>query len=285
MLSSALLVDAFVGLPAKAPWRSRPSTPMARAERRDAGAVPALVMYRSADSLGALAVVIAFLLFLLHSFSNVPPAFAWGDQPEIREAAVPDLIHSNISTRRFPLWVSARMAAEGSDRLGEDLFHPTDLEQLRKHATANRPPESSPDKMPSPCRETFGPPIVERIEPKPNRTLHDLVEHSLLIVSGQVAAVELGFFDGLPYSLLRVKAHRFLSTEGSSTFEEEVYLAYPFAQFQLSGERYCMGLSEQHRPAVGDRVVAFLFEPSLDDHILFFAPELEEMAFETDTLN
>jgi hypothetical protein len=204
----------------------------------------------------------------------------------------PEIIQSNIGSRSTPMWVEAQAAASGRGGIRPDLFSQNDVQTLREHAEANlagRVAQGRPSALPKghrpaagiDCTQLFGVPSVDRLEPKPNRTLADLVDRSRSILSGRVTQVEQGFFDGLPYSLLQITVNEALRAASGEPAPHVVYAAYPYARFVIDDEVYCTGMTDAFAPSAGDRVLFFVYDDSLDSDVPLYAPKLEELAFES----
>lgn len=206
----------------------------------------------------------------------------------------PEIIPSNIGSRSTPLWVEARAAASDRGGIRPDLFSANAVRSLREHAEANRAgrlakgrpailPKSYRPEAGVDCTQLFGVPSVDRLEPKPNGTLADLVDQSRAILSGRVTQVEQGFFDGLPYSLLQISVTDVLHASSEEPAPRVVYVAYPYARFAVDDEIYCTGMTGAFEPGPGARVLFFVYDEPLDSGVPLYAPDLEELVFESST--
>jgi len=119
-----------------------------------------------------------------------------------------------------------------------------------------------------------------RMDPKPNRSLSDLAEQALAIYSGRIEGISQGFFSGLPSSLLRVKVTKAFRSS-ALVASDEVLIPYPFAHFKIGPSTFCGGFHGMFEPAVGDRVLVFIYDPPVDAAQTLVYPRSPELFFQT----
>jgi hypothetical protein len=200
--------------------------------------------------------------------------------PPIVSAAppqAPDVVYMAAGPRTEPIWVAAEAAATPTKELNWGLFTPSEAETLggviskqRREATA---------KSSSECATVFGAPVVERVNPKPNQSFKDLKTHAIGAYSGRVVNVTQGFFDGLPSSLLQVQVENRLRA-ANSVHQDELWVVYPYARFQVGDVKFCTGVASMDRPEIGDRILVFLYNPPLDAGRKLVVPEPQEIIFQ-----
>ncbi|MDJ0837133.1 MAG: hypothetical protein QNK37_11495 [Acidobacteriota bacterium] len=101
-----------------------------------------------------------------------------------------------------------------------------------------------------------------------------LLEGSQFIGQGVIHAVQPGFLDGHPVSMLSVEIARPLFSQ-SVQKPKLIYIAYPNAKIQVNGATFCSGLRHPYIPRIGGRIATFLDKPIDRDGKLFFAsPEM-----------
>ncbi|MFL6236876.1 MAG: hypothetical protein ACJ76N_27340 [Thermoanaerobaculia bacterium] len=189
-----------------------------------------------------------------------------------------------------PLWVSAEAASEKNDVRWE-LFSASDQDNLR-HFVADserlrREAKSSQGNQVGGKQGTeLECPLVlatldeGRIDPKPNNSFSDLTEQALAIYSGRIEGISQGFFSGLPSSLLQVKVTKaFRSSD--LVAREEVLIPYPFARFKIGSSTFCGGPESMFQPAVGDRVLVFIYDPGRNADQTLVHPRSPELFFQS----
>jgi hypothetical protein len=118
------------------------------------------------------------------------------------------------------------------------------------------------------------------MDPKPNRSLSDLTEQALAIYSGRIEGISQGFFSGLPSSLLRVKVTKaFRSSD--LVARDEVLVYYPLARFTIGSSTFCGGFHGMFEPAVGNRVLVFVYDPPTNAAQTLVYPRSPELFFQT----
>ena len=202
-------------------------------------------------------------------------------------AQIPGTIEVQISNRLEPMWQSAKAVSTREGEVDWRRFSDDSRRELQEMAAENRKSALRAGKaIETPgevvCENVFGVPHTERIVPKPNRSLRDLVTHSEAILRGHIVDIEAGFIDGLPSSLLQIEVDEEPRTAPGVAAGGPVYLAYPFARFRVGETSFCTGIETSYQPQIGDGVFLFLYERPLDEESVLLIPELEEMFFEVD---
>jgi hypothetical protein len=202
---------------------------------------------------------------------------------------VPGVIYMKAGPRVEPLWISAEAASEKGEVRWE-LFSPYDQDHLRSFLADSerrrREVESSPECQAGETRGTeLECPLVlatldeDRIDPKPNHSFSDLTEQALAIYSGRIEGISQGFFSGLPSSLLQVKVtEAFRSSDLVAS--DEILIPYPLARFKIGSSTFCGGFYRMFEPAVGDRVLVFIYDPPVDDAKTLVYPRSPELFFQ-----
>jgi hypothetical protein len=190
-----------------------------------------------------------------------------------------------------PLWISAKAAASEKGDVRWELFSPSDQDHLRSFLADSerlrKEAQSSQGQQASGKRGTeLECPLVlatldeDRIEPKPNHSLSDLSEQALAIYSGRIEGISQGFFSGLPSSLLQVKVtEAFRSSDLVAS--DEVLIPYPFARFKIGSSTFCGGPESMFQPAVGNRVLVFIYDPARNAAQTLVHPRSPELFFQT----
>jgi hypothetical protein len=216
----------------------------------------------------------------------------WAQSNDEAAPAPPEVIPSPLKGHKIPTWVSTVAAADRSGRLRPDRFAPEDLGTLEAMALRNqahrstsaepgRAPGEAPPVAGVDCLELFGGPVMDRVVPKPNRSLVDLVTYSTAIYLGRVQKVEQGFAEGIPQSLLRIKIDENLRQAPGARRESHVFVVYPWARFWLGDQPYCTGVVGTHEPRVGDQILFFRYDSSISKDLQVFVPELGELVFQS----
>jgi len=203
---------------------------------------------------------------------------------------VPGVIYMKTGPRVDPLWVSAKAAASETGDVRWELFSSSDQdhlrrfladsERLRREAKSSQGDQAggkSGVDLECPLR------LVSeegRMEPKPNRSLSDLTEQALAIYSGRIEGISQGFFSGVPSSLLQVKVVKaFRSSDLVAS--EEVLIPYSFAHFRIGTSAFCGGRYGMLEPAVGDRVLVFIYDSPVNADRTLVSPQSPELFFQT----
>jgi hypothetical protein len=185
--------------------------------------------------------------------------------------------------RTEPLWISAEAAASEKGDVRWELFSPSDQEQLRRFLTNSEQRRREADGklgVDLECPLTLASLDEDRIDPKPNRSFSDLTAQALAIYSGRIEGISQGFFDGLPSSLLQVRVEEaFRSSD--LVAREEVLIPYPFARFRIGSSAFCGGFYAMFEPAVGDRVLVFIYDPPVNAAQTLVYPRSPELFFQT----
>ncbi|HEY3566763.1 MAG TPA: hypothetical protein VGP73_02430 [Thermoanaerobaculia bacterium] len=202
---------------------------------------------------------------------------------------VPGVIYMKAGPRVDPIWVSAEAASEKGDVRWE-LFSASDEDNLRRFLANSerlrKETESSQSCQTGGKRETeLECPLVltseeGRIDPKPNRSFSGLAEQALAIYSGKIEGISQGFFSGIPSSLLQVKVMKaFRSSD--LVANDEILIYYPFARFKIGPSTFCGGPESMFQPAVGDRMLVFIYDPPTNAAQTLVYPQSPELFFET----
>jgi hypothetical protein len=113
-------------------------------------------------------------------------------------------------------------------------------------------------------------------------TLKDLARNSYAGFSGTVTGSAVGFADGTPATLLQVKVNKALKTSSQFSItntERLLYIAYPVAEFQVEGLRFCKSdeLFSMDIPRIGDKVLAFPTMGPLNEDLNMIYPYDQEI--------
>lgn len=203
---------------------------------------------------------------------------------------VPGVIYMKAGPRVDPLWVSAEAAASEKGDVRWDLFSSTDQDNLRRFLASSerlrREAKSSQGQQAGGKQQTdLECPLTlvseeERIDLKPNNSFSNLVEQALAIYSGTIEGISPGFFSGVPSSLLRVKVTKaFRSSD--LVAKDEVLVYYPLAHFTIGSSTFCGGFHGMLEPAVGNRVLVFVYEPPTNAAQTLVHPQSPEFFFQT----
>lgn len=201
---------------------------------------------------------------------------------------VPSLIESQVEgVAGPPLWVSAEGLLTGEVQLDRaDLDMSGSLRRfLNEQQSIQSTPGIEADKKglrlieKSDCKEFVV--ASDHLDTSlPAQNLGDLLRNGRSIFSGNVEAVEPGFFRGIPSSLLKVKVTKWLR---SSVMEEEVdhiYVYHPEAYFSLGAQQFCgRSLGSQVRP--GDRILVFNYSDLSAGQEILVTPREEQVFIET----
>jgi hypothetical protein len=220
-------------------------------------------------------------LFLL--WFSVPDVMA--NEPP---SSIPQEIAARNQARKAPIWVSAEKVAAEPD--SKELFSPSNNAALRRHqqkqTTSGKGSAVLPDSYLSLisegiCKEFFAAPEIQRSDIKPHWTYADVVRHADSILAGRIEAIEVGFLDGVPGSLLRIDVSREVHRAEDVAPGRHIYLYYPYATFQIAGTAYCTKDGDfPHRPRVGEDILIFNFYPSVDAHGTLIYTHAEGLFFE-----
>jgi hypothetical protein len=232
-------------------------------------------------------IALAALLSLWFGSLGALPA----QQYEEPSPPLPEVLPSPLKGHTVPTWVSAVGASDRSGRLRPDRFAPEDLASLEGMALRNqshraaqlestRARPGSPPVAGVDCLELFGGPVMDRVVPKTNRTLADLIANSKAIYLGRVQKIEPGFSEGVPQSLLRIKVDETLRAAPDERRESHLFLVYPWARFWLGDQPFCTGVAGTHEPAEGDQILFFRYDSSISEVLPVFVPELGELVFQ-----
>jgi hypothetical protein len=203
---------------------------------------------------------------------------------------VPGFIYMKAGPRVDPIWISAKAAASDKGDVRWELFSSFDQDHLRSFLADSerlrREAKSSQGRQADGKRGTeLECPLVltseeGRMDPKPNRSFSDLAEQALAIYSGRIEGISQGFFSGLPSSLLQVKVTQaFRSSDLVAS--DEILVYYPFARFKIGSSTFCGGPESMFQPAVGDRVLVFIYDPPTNAAQTLVYPQSPELFFQT----
>jgi hypothetical protein len=122
-------------------------------------------------------------------------------------------------------------------------------------------------------------------------TFAGLVAEADGILEARVTAVEPGFLQGLPASLLEVQVTKAFRTSARYAKTDTFYVFHPFARFALGGNSFCNSASvpppdapegsSVFEPVVGGRVLLFVFGPPLDRGGVLITPLPEQILYES----
>lgn len=130
----------------------------------------------------------------------------------------------------------------------------------------------------------YGPAYYDRIGAPPSASLGDLLANAFAIFSGRIAEILPGFYRGDAVSLLRLKVTRDLAAPTGEPTRDEVFIPYPYADFQLGELRiHKAEPAFRYRPSVGDRLIFFAYWQSGADDRLLAPHDPQHYIFETST--
>lgn len=191
------------------------------------------------------------------------PGWSLADPPIVRYMA--------SGPRTKPIWIDATAATTAGGKIDGQLFEEGELVRLD--------PPAEVDPNTGECLTAIGEPSFDRMHGKSNSTLDDLIQNSLAIYTVRVDSIHPGFFQGLPYTLLRTSVlEPFRSSDLVASSAIDV--PFPVAEFSIDGRKFCTETPSRYRPKIGDRIILFIFEPGIDnDRSLIYASS-EEMILE-----
>lgn len=203
---------------------------------------------------------------------------------------VPGVIYMKTGPRTDPLWVSAEAATSEKGAVRWELFSSSDQDNLRRFlASSERLRREAKSSQGQQADGKLGADLEcpltiaseeGRIDPKPNRSFSDLAEQALAIYSGRIERISQGFFSGIPSSLLQVKVTKaFRSSDQVAS--DEILIPYPFAHFKIGPSTFCGGFHGIFEPAVGDRVLIFIYDPPTNAAQTLVYPQSPELFFQT----
>lgn len=210
-------------------------------------------------------------------------------------SGVPAIIAGGPDQGGQPVWVSAGAAsADGALRL--DMFGDAsrrNLEEQVRHIAEARKTAPPPDHTPRDLQ-----PVMERApylseelclsssivfsHPQvPRDSFEALVRHARDIVGGRVVAIDQGFVNGLPSSMLEVELDTVLRSSGDFAASRTLYVVHPYAVFRIGNTAFCRKEpAYPYRPQIGDRVLLFPASAPIDAHDMLVWPEAEEVVAE-----
>ena len=212
------------------------------------------------------------ILTLLTLFPSPP---GWSSEAE---PPMPDGLRSPVPTRAEPIWVSAHRAILPNGKLNPKELPEHSRLTLDQYLLQAREQRAKAQED-QPCSLFLGR-YVDNPDPKPATSLPDLIENSLGIYQGRITGKDLGFLDGSPGTLLRLRVETsWKSYSGYS--DKTLYIFYPAAQIALGGETLCSRTpGYSFRPEVGDRLLLFGYYAPLDTSRALLFPEAEHLFFE-----
>lgn len=88
--------------------------------------------------------------------------------------------------------------------------------------------------------------------------LEALEKNALSIITGRIVAIDQGFFEGSPASMLRVTPTEVIRTSPQFDTAGDLYVYYPAATFSVGDTQLC-SMARAHRtvPVVGDELVVY----------------------------
>lgn len=115
----------------------------------------------------------------------------------------------------------------------------------------------------SPCVEGSREVDAERLASR--RDAREIVDNATAIFYGRVRSVTPGLFYGAPGSLLELGEVQVIKRGPYSRVDDVLYVRHPYAKFSLRKTDYCrLAADDRNRPRPGDEVIAFAFEPPVD---------------------
>ena len=164
---------------------------------------------------------------------------------------------------KLPLWVAESEAVMSDGALNIDLIGSqiqeslADLLETRRREAARKPAEAKTATSSAEPDVCFGERPTET--PIADATLTDLALSSSAIFYGKIEEVAVGFFTGIPGSLLRVKLEKALRNQSNfAVSDSRVYVYYPSGVIRADGETICTRPAlHKARPQAGDRVLIF----------------------------
>lgn len=195
------------------------------------------------------AVFVVVLVCALVGGLNVAPTMA------VSEVTIPPVLFATLPhvDNTYPIWVSAEAAISAEGELIAELFHPHLHSRLRSYLQT--PPD--PAKGCIPVAKLIGDPI----NPPDRSHLGGAIEHSSVVLLGEVVARDFGFERGLPGQLLAVRP---LRTYKGDTRLDHYYFFMPVGRFSAGPYTFCKTDNRYPDP------------PELGDQVLIMAPTREE---------
>ncbi|HEX8171170.1 MAG TPA: hypothetical protein VF824_11575 [Thermoanaerobaculia bacterium] len=163
--------------------------------------------------------------------------------PVFAAEPIPNVIHPTNANLPWTVWMSSSYVTSQSGGVRWELFRPTMRKVLQSVATR--------------C------PSIEvqdrRLDLRPNQSVRDLVRHARAVVVGVVDGEASGFFEEYPATLLSVNVTEMLA--GAPLTDNRLLVAHPEARFAAGDRTFCRsGDGFVSRPAIGDRIVLFVYD-------------------------
>jgi hypothetical protein len=196
-------------------------------------------------------------------------------------AEVPDVIQAQGGSRQAPAWVSAK-ASVSSAGLDPQLFAPHEFESLQRDVAPRKrllPKEGSQTEASLDQCSRWTVTTVDWENPRPNRTLPDLVANAKAIYAGAVEDSKQGFLFGQPGTLLEVKVLQKVKYPDRDP-PETVLIFYPFAKIPVREGMICsQGDRGEAPPEIGKRILVFPYRTLGKDPGDIIYPDDEEVIF------
>lgn len=212
---------------------------------------------------------------LLAGLLLVPAALA----QDSAESELPPSFESRRPVDHYPVWVSQdELSPPGTPRDAVDwsLVGEPAKKAIEFYFEADDRMRAMQD--PSPCL------LIQHYEDhfEPNNNLVELTASSLAIYRGKVAGRAVGFYLGHAGTLLRVEVQRELKGDGELASAREVYVHYPYGEFEVGGRKFCLSDRRYPQPPRdGDAVLLFVLREPLDARRRLIVPEPTEIVFES----
>ncbi|HEX6099978.1 MAG TPA: hypothetical protein VF432_26945 [Thermoanaerobaculia bacterium] len=194
-----------------------------------------------------------------------------------RPDGIPSVIASARKGVEYPVWVAAEAAIDANGDFQPSLLSPTNRSILDDNRQLNAGATE--------CRIFVGTPHDSY---SVSRTFDDAIGNALTIVSGEVVAVQQGFYTGLPGTLAAVRIAERLKTFGrADSAGDVVYVFVQEARIATPKGLICASTFEALPPLTrGDRVIvlADLDPIDQDGQVLDVDPQKGLVVAKGDTL-
>jgi hypothetical protein len=188
----------------------------------------------------------SILLLLCLNFLN--PLAAWCSD------AIPKVLWSRHDPSKAA-WVSLDRALLANGQIDWNLFGELQSATLRRGIEAHKG---------SGC-VSIGPLQKVPMDSKVAQDLPSLARNSQAVLKGTVIASGLGFADGDPATLLKVRVDETLKSNPEFANEGYIYIAYPIAELTAGGVHICKSDDRLTSvPGIGDRLLVLPLSGPLD---------------------
>lgn len=203
------------------------------------------------------------LLVVCFSLAVRTDAQVAGGAPGVASGSpIPEVIYSDWEHDHAPIWVSVEAAVDNDGEINWSLLGEAAQSVfdsvLRNDVYSRETLHFSPD-VSGLRRECvyFGTEDFV-VDPPEGPSVGEVVSEIPSIYRGKIVGIDQGFYRGAPGSLLEIRVVRTFKSSAEQPNPDEVYLYYPFAQFDIADLTVCK------------RDPRYPLQPDLGDEVFFF---------------